>query len=258
MTPPLNPDRRLRTPVVLFCFFVCAFFLCGVAHAAQDSRSPDTASSISPQQQNQDGLHAGRQLAQESREAAGEDETAKFKQSPSVQYIARKTGLSLLHAYWLSVILNFAVVAGVILWASAKYLPAVFRGRTSQIQKAMEEARAASQEANRRLAEIESRLSHLDSEITSLRTATEKEWTNEEARIQAAAQEDARKIVQSAEQEIAAAAKSARRELTAFAASLAVSLAAKQIQIDRGTDEGLVRDFAAQLARDGGSRKGGQ
>ena len=43
----------------------------------------------------------GRQLARESREAAGEEEkneTAEFKQSAAVQWIARKTGLSLQHA----------------------------------------------------------------------------------------------------------------------------------------------------------------
>jgi hypothetical protein len=54
----------------------------------------------------------GRQLARESREAAGEeekDETAQFKQSAAVQWIAQKTGLSLQNAYLLCVLLNFAV-----------------------------------------------------------------------------------------------------------------------------------------------------
>jgi F0F1-type ATP synthase membrane subunit b/b' len=81
-----------------------------------------------------------------------------------------------------------------------------------------------------------------------MREAAEKEAAAEEARIQAAAVEDARKIVESAEQEIAAAAKSARRELTAYAANLAVSLAAKQIKVDTATDEALVRGFAQDLA----------
>jgi F-type H+-transporting ATPase subunit b len=264
MTPTSRRQRSQRARCILLSVFVCAIFLCSAAAAQENGagQPADASSSASPQPQHAEkgsgGLRAGQQPAEESREAAGEDETAKFKQSASVQFLARITGLSLQHAYWLSVVLNFAVVAGVIVWLSKKYLPAVFRDRTAQIQKAMEEARAASQEANRRLAEIEARLSHLDAEITALRTAAEKEGAAEEVRMQAAAEEDARKIVQSAEQEIAAAAKSARRELTAYAASLAVSLAAKQIQIDRGTDEALVRDFAAQLALDGESRKGGQ
>ena len=51
----------------------------------------------------------------------------------------------------------------------------------------------------------------------------------EEARIKAAAEEDARKIVESAEQEIAAAAKAARRDLTTYAADLAASIAASSV-----------------------------
>jgi F0F1-type ATP synthase membrane subunit b/b' len=69
----------------------------------------------------------------------------------------------------------------------------------------------------------------------------------EEARIQAAAEEDARKMVESAQQEIAAAAKSARRELTAYAADLAVGLAQTQIHVDAATDQELVRRFAGEL-----------
>jgi len=192
----------------------------------------------------------GRQLAHETREAAGEekDETAEFKQSPAVELVARLTGMSLQHAYWLCVLLNFVAIAAVMVWAGRKYLPGMFRDRTAAIQKAMQEAQKASEEARRRLAEIETRLLKLDVEIGMMRDAAEKEAVGEEARIQAAAQEDARKIVQSAEQEIAAAAKAARRALTAYAGDLAVALAQKQIHVDAAADEGLVRSFAADLA----------
>ncbi len=191
----------------------------------------------------------GRQLAHETREAAGEeaDETAEFKQSASVLLIAKWTGMSLQHAYWLSVLSNFVVIAVVIFWAGRKYLPGMFSARTAAIQKAMQEAQKASEEARRRLAEIESRLMKLDVEIGMMRDAAEKEAETEEARIQAAAQEDARKMVQSAQQEIAAAAKAARRELTAYAADLAVGLAQKQIHVDAATDQALVRSFAGEL-----------
>ena len=194
-------------------------------------------------------LTPGRALAHESREAAGEekDEMEEFKQSASVRMISRITGLNLQQSYWLSMALNFAVIAGAIIWAGRKYLPGMFRDRTASIQKAMQEAQKASDEARRKLAEIESRLQKLDVEIGMMRNAAEREGAAEEARIQAAAQEDARKIVSSAEQEIAAAAKAARRQLTAHAADLAVALAQKQIHVDAATDQALVRDFAAQL-----------
>ncbi|MGH9501389.1 MAG: ATPase [Terriglobales bacterium] len=200
------------------------------------------------------------QLARESREAAGEDDQAQFKQSAAVQLVARLTGLSLEHAYWLCVLLNFGVIAGAVVYLSKKNLPGVFRNRTASIQKAMQEARQASEEANRRLAEIETRLSRLDTEIAAMGAAAQKEAAAEETRIKAAAEEDARKIVESAEQEIAAAAKTARRELTAYAANLAVALAAKQIKVDTATDQALVREFAKELSpqgRNGGGSKAG-
>ena len=161
--------------------------------------------------------------------------------------MARLTGLSLQWSYWLSLVLNFAVIAAVILWAGRKYLPGIFRDRTAAIQKAMPEAQRAGREPRQKLAEIESRLQKLDVEIGRMRDAAEQEAAAEEARIKAAAEEDARKIVSSAQQEIAAAAKAARRQLTAYAADLAVGLARKQIKIDAATDQALVRTFADQL-----------
>jgi len=191
----------------------------------------------------------GRQLAHENREAAGEekDEMEEFKHSPSVQWIHRHTGLSIQASYWASVVLNFVVIAGVLVWAGRKYLPGIFRDRTAAIQKAMQEAQKASEEARRKLAEIESRLQKLDVEIGMMRDAAENEGAAEEARIKAAAEEDARKIIASAEQEIDAAAKAARRQLTAHAADLAVGLAQKQIHVDAATDQALVRNFASQM-----------
>jgi len=153
------------------------------------------------------------------------------------------------------VLLNFAIVAGVIAWFSRKNLPAMFRNRTASIQKSLEEARRASEEANRRLSEIESRLGRLDEEISQMRAASEKEAAAEEERIRAAAAEDARRISASVEQEIAIAVKAARRELTVYAADLAVSLASKQIHVDTPTDQALVRRFAQQLSSDAASRK---
>jgi F-type H+-transporting ATPase subunit b len=185
---------------------------------------------------------------------SGEDETSQFKHSASVQLLARITGLSLEGAYWLAVAVNFAIVAGLIAWASKKSLPAMFRNRNASIQRALEEARQASADANRRLGGIESRLAHLDGEINQMRAVSEREAAAEEERIKAAAAEDAKHIAESARQEIEAATKAARRELTEHAADLAVSLAAKQIHVDTTTDEALVRRFAQQISN-GSARK---
>jgi F-type H+-transporting ATPase subunit b len=222
---------------------------------AQDATSPQDQTTPAPRsepdapvkRQHPEGI--ARQLAHETNEAAGEekDETAEFKQSAPVRWIAEKTGLSLQHAYWLCVILNFAVIGIALLQVGWKHLPGMFRNRSASIQRSMQEAQKASEEARRKLAEIESRLMKLDVEIGRMRDSAETEAAAEEARIKAAAEEDARKIIDSAEQEIAAAAKAARRALTAYAADLAVGLAKKQIHVDAATDESLVNNFAGQL-----------
>lgn len=200
--------------------------------------------------------------AKASREAAREEkgENEEFKKSPSVRLLARVTGMSPEHAYWLAVLLNFAVIALAVIWISRSKLPGVFRNRTQSIQKAMEDARKASEDANRRLSGIEARLARLDSEIESMRATAEQEAAAEEARIHAAAEEDTRKIVESAEQEIAAAAKLARRELKAYAAELAVSMARQQIRVDSATDQALVQSFSNQLdkVQNNGSGKDGR
>jgi F-type H+-transporting ATPase subunit b len=236
-------NRKVRWWLVAVVFAGAA---CGVPSLAQQQPAPTPAKPADEVRQHRG---AAGQLVHESREAAGEekDENAEFKQSASVRFISRITGLDLQQSYWLCMVLNFAAIALVILWAARKYLPGIFRERTAAIQKAMREAQKASEEARQKLTEIESRLAKLDSEIAAMRDAAEKEAAAENARIQAAAKEDAQKIVASAEQEIAAAAKAARRLLTAHAADLAVGLAQKQIRVNAAADQALMRGFAGQL-----------
>lgn len=199
-------------------------------------------------------LTPAQQLTKVSNEAAGEEGSAQFKHSGPVRWISKVTGLDLEASYLLGMGINFAIIVGVIFWASRKSLPTFLRNRTAMIQKAMQEARLASEDANRRLAEIESRLSRLDTEIGEMRAAAEKDGAAEEERIKAAAEEDARKIIDSVGQEVTTAIRTARRELSAYAADLAVSLAKKQIHVDAATDQTLVKQFVTQLSN-GDERK---
>jgi F-type H+-transporting ATPase subunit b len=232
------------------------FICCAHAHPAQAQEQSATPQKPEVKRAPHE-RSPGQELAHESRKAAGEDEdqTAEFKQSPSVQLIARLTGLSSHNAFLFSDVLNFVVIAAIIIWAGRKFLPPMFRARTEGIQKAMREAQRASEEARRKLAEIESRLMKLDVEIGMMRDAAEKEAAAEEARIKATTQEDARKIIETSRQEIAAATKAARRELTSYAADLAVGLAKKQIHVDAATDQALVRKFSGDLTGEASSTR---
>ncbi len=252
---------RWRRAIILLTL-VLAWGLCASSQEpAKPQPAPSPAESV--QQKNQEkraeatGGGPSAELAEASRAAAGEEgENGQFKHSSSVQWVASITGLSLHEAYWLAVLLNFAIIAIAIIWIWRSNVPAAFRARSANIRKGMEEARRASEEARQRLAEIEQRLAKLDSEIAAMRASAEADAAAEEERVRAAAEEDKRKVIETAEQEIAAAARQARRELKAYAADLAVALAEKRIRVDERTDEALVRSFVGQLGvPDGVPRK---
>jgi F-type H+-transporting ATPase subunit b len=233
--------------------------------AAQNEAQPSqgNASAEPAKKEDQQAAHEpkgiGGRLAQEEREATGdEEEHADLKHSGMVRLLARVTGLNVHQAHLLALGLNFAIIVAIAVWAGRKFLPGIFRSRSASIQQALEEARAASQDANRRLADIENRLRQLDVEIGQMQATAEKEASAEEGRIQKAAEEDMRKVVLAAEQEIATAAKLARRELSTHTASLAIALARQQINVDQNTDQVLVRTFASKLASENDGGKDGQ
>jgi F-type H+-transporting ATPase subunit b len=190
----------------------------------------------------------GQQLAHESNEAAEGGENAQFKHSPTVRWIASKLGISVQAEYWVLYTIDFLIIALAVGWIWKKNIPAAFRARTQSIRKTMDEAQAASADANRRLSEIEGRLAKLDQEIAQMRGSAEAEAAAEEARIKAAAEEDSRKIVEAAQAEIESSARVAQRELKAYAAELAVTLAEQRMQVDANTDRQLVQRFARELA----------
>lgn len=250
-----------RIPLRLLLAVVLVAVVAGGArsqeHSSPSAEKPQQKSEPKKPAHSGEGAAAGRdeglgaELAEESREAAGEDETAEFKHSATVRWLARITGLTPFAAYWVFVSLNFAIIAVLLALIMKSRLPAVFRARTESIQKGIAEARKASEEAQRRLSDIESRLAKLDTEIAAMAAAAAAEAQKEETRIQAAAEEDKRKIVVAAEQEIVAAARLARTELRAYVSELAVALAEKRIQVNASTDQQLVRAFVEQLGKNG-------
>ena len=187
----------------------------------------------------------------EDKEEKSHGETDWVQKSPSVQWLSRKTGLTLGQAYWIALTLNFGVIFVFLAWLLRKTLPGFFRGRTLSIQQGIEEARKMSEEARRRLSEVEGRLSRLDADIAAMRSEAEENARLEERRILAASEEERKRIITSAEQEISMAANAARRELKSYAAELAVDLAEKKIKVGKDADQALVHEFTARLGKDG-------
>jgi F-type H+-transporting ATPase subunit b len=145
--------------------------------------------------------------------------------------------------------INFAIVAGLILWLCLKKAPAFFSGRASAISSAITKATAAKAAADAQLREAETKLANLQKEVAELRAVSEREAAAEVARLRAATQSDAQKIAAAAKAEIEAAARAARLELKALAANLAVdgaeSLLAKQLNAQ--AQETLISNFVKSL-----------
>jgi F-type H+-transporting ATPase subunit b len=145
--------------------------------------------------------------------------------------------------------INFAIVAGFILWLCLKKAPAFFHGRASAIGSAITTATAAKAAADAQLREAETKLANLQKEVAELRVFASRESAAEVERLRAATQNDARKIAAAAKAEIEAAERTARLELKALAANLAVdgaeSLLAKQLNPQ--AQESLISNFVKSL-----------
>jgi F-type H+-transporting ATPase subunit b len=145
--------------------------------------------------------------------------------------------------------INFAIVAGLILWVFGKVLPPKFRSNAEKISSAISNATAAKAEAERQLREAETKLTNLQKEVAELRAFAERESAGEAERIRALAKSDAQKIFLAAKGEIEAAERAARLELKAIAAKLAVDGAESLIarQLTPQTQESLVSAFVKSL-----------
>jgi F-type H+-transporting ATPase subunit b len=144
---------------------------------------------------------------------------------------------------------NFAIVAGAILWLCLKKAPGFFRGRAEAIGSAIAKAGNAKAAADAQLREAENKLANLQKEVGELRAFAERESAAEMERIHAATRSDMEKIAAAAKAEIEAAERAARLELKALAAKLAVegaeSLLVKQLTAQ--TQAALISNFVKSL-----------
>jgi F-type H+-transporting ATPase subunit b len=145
--------------------------------------------------------------------------------------------------------INFAIVAGALLWVCLKKAPGFFRGRAEAIGSAIAKAGGSKAAADAQLREAEAKLANLEKEVAELRAFAEREAGAEVERIRAATRSDMEKIASAAKAEIEAAERAARLELKALAAKLAVegaeSLLAKRLTAE--AQAGLISGFVKSL-----------
>ena len=186
-----------------------------------------------------------------------EDETAAYRHSASVQWLANLLHLDVETTAKIFEYINFAVILLAVGIPLAKMLPAAMRKRSAKLSADLEVAQAKTQDATDRLKVVEEKLAGLDSEIAAIRKQVEEQMREDEVRSKALIEEETARIVASAEQEIAVAAAQAQRGLKQFAADLAIDRAVSQLTIDAETDRALFAEFAMDVAGKPGKRAKG-
>ncbi|MHB8301953.1 MAG: F0F1 ATP synthase subunit B family protein [Acidobacteriaceae bacterium] len=177
-----------------------------------------------------------------------QDNANVYRHSAMVQSLAHVFGLSTESMARIFESLNFLILMAAVVWFLARSLPKTLRTRRERIQNDIQQARVATEDANRRLADVEQRLARLDDEIQAMQVQTEQETAAEEQRLRAAMQEEKRRIVDAASQEVTVASMSAQRRLKNLAAELVIEHARRRISVSAANDRILVADFLADTA----------
>ena len=146
-------------------------------------------------------------------------------------------------------LLNFAILAGVLVYFLGGPISGYLAARSSQIRQDLVNAAEMRRGASSRLEEIQRQLAALPGELDALRTRGAEDIAAEERRIASTAQVERERMLEQTRREIDMRLRVARRELTEHAAQLAVDVARSRIT---GTMTGedqlrLVDRYAAQV-----------
>ena len=179
--------------------------------------------------------------------SSADNEVNVYRHSPMVHTLARMFGLSTETTARIFEVVNFLMLAVAVFWFVLRLLPKALCSRRERIQKDLQQARIATEDANRRLQDVEQRLARLDSEIGALQHQAEHETTADEARIRASMDEEKQRLVHAAEQEIQSVGANGQRRLKALAADLIVEYASQHVSLQVDEDRSLVSSFVAEL-----------
>jgi F-type H+-transporting ATPase subunit b len=145
--------------------------------------------------------------------------------------------------------INFALVAGVIVWLCLKKGPRFFGRRADVISADIQKSTEAKKQADQQLNDAETKLRNLEKEVAHLRASAQRESAAEADRIRNLTVTDQQKIGEAARAEVDAAERAARLELKTLAANLAVSGAESLLvkQLTPAAQEALINNFVKTL-----------
>lgn len=147
-------------------------------------------------------------------------------------------------------VLDFAVLVAIAVWALKKAnAKGMLADRQRNIEKALQDANAAREAAERKFAEYSDKLAKANKEIEEIQAAIVREGEAEKARIIAEAKVAAEKIKEQAQQAAGHEVLKAKAELREEAARLAVQLAEQTLRekIRKDDQDRLVGEYLTKV-----------
>jgi len=153
-------------------------------------------------------------------------------------------------------LVNTLIVVGILYKVAYHPIRNFLKDRREGIRKALEESRAAREEAEKQLAEQRSKVADLEAELVRVREQGEKERAAIRERLEEEQENQAQRLLEQTRTTIELETSKARAELQNQAASLALSLAEEMLKKELGEadQERFVENYLARLEdRNGGS-----
>ena len=154
-------------------------------------------------------------------------------------------------------LVNTLIVVGILYKVAFNPIKNFLKDRREGIRKALDEARAAREEAEKQLAEQRSKVADLEAELMRVRDQGKKERAAMQERLEKEQENQAQRLLEQTRTTIELEATKARAELQNQAASLALILAEEMLKKELGEadQERFVENYIAKIEdRNGGSR----
>jgi F-type H+-transporting ATPase subunit b len=150
---------------------------------------------------------------------------------------------------WLWPVINFAILAFILVYFGRKPVKEYFKKRTELIEQSLKEAKEAKELARKTLDEVRARLSNTDRETEQILEAARKSGEKEKSEIIAEGERLKEKIIEQAKANIEFELQRAKEKIKSDAALLALEMAEKQIKEKLGKEEqeALVDDYIKRL-----------
>ncbi len=154
-------------------------------------------------------------------------------------------------------LVNTLIVVGILYKVAFNPIKNFLKDRREGIRKALEEARAAREEAEKQLAEQRAKVADLEAELVRVREQGAKERAAMQERLEKEQENQAQRLLEQTRTTIELETSKARAELQNQAASLALNLAEEMLKKELGEadQERFVENYLANIDdRNGGSR----